>query len=176
MLKGTMKIELTDVHTGKTDTVIEHNMITNALTEIFKPLGHLNNPSTMYSNIAPYYQKLLGGLLLFDNAIEENPNMLYAPANANMVGCAAYGLQNNTTCKIRGGFNQTESELNLANRYMKYVYDFATSQANGTINCVCLTHLNGGFTSYGSDDAIFNSSYPLGVCFHDSPLRYVYTN
>ena len=78
MLKGTMKIELTDVHNGKTDTVIEHNMITNALTNIFKPLGHLNNPSTMYNNIAPYYQKVLGGLLLFDNAIEENPNMLYA--------------------------------------------------------------------------------------------------
>ena len=176
MLKGTMKIELTDVHTGKTDTVIEHNMITNALTEIFKPLGHLNNPSTMYSNIAPYYQKLLGGLLLFDNAIEENPNMLYAPANANMVGCAAYNAQNNTKGKMRGGYNQTESELNLSNRYMKFVYDFATSQANGTISCVCLTHVNGGYTSYGSDDAVLNTSYPLGVGFYDSPLQYVYTN
>ena len=93
-----------------------------------------------------------------------------------MVGCAAYGLQNNTTGKMRGGFNQTESELNLANRYMKYVYDFATSQANGTISCVCLTHLNGGFTSYGSDDAVFNSSYPLGVSLYDSPLQYVYTS
>lgn len=176
MLKGTMKIELTDVHTVKKETVVEHNMITNALTNIFKPLGHLNNPSTMYNSIVPYYQKLLGGLLLFDNAIEENPNMLYAPANTNMVGCAAYWLQNNTTGKMRGGFNQTESELNLTNRYMKYVYDFATSQANGTINCVCLTHLNGDFTSYGSDDAVFNSSYPLGLSFYDSPLQYVYTN
>ena len=54
MLKGTMKIELTDVHNGKTDTVIEHNMITNALTNIFKPLVHLNKPSAMYNNIAPY--------------------------------------------------------------------------------------------------------------------------
>lgn len=119
MFKSTVKIELTDVHTGKKKTVVEHNMITNALTNIFKPLGHLNNSSTMYNSILPYYQKLLGGLLLFDNAIEENPNMFYAPSNTNMVGCATYGLQNNTTGKMCGGFNQTESELNFTNRYMK---------------------------------------------------------
>lgn len=176
MLKGTMKIELTDVHTGKKETVVEHNMITNALTNIFKPLGHLNNPSTMYNSIVPYYQKLLGGLLLFDNAIEENPNMLYAPASTNLIGCAAYNAQNNTKGTKRGGYNQTESELNMTNRYMKFVYDFATSQANGTISCVCLTHVNGGYTSYGSDDAVLNTNYPLGVGFYDSPLQYVHTN
>lgn len=37
MLKGTMTIEMTDVKTGKTEKVLEHNMVTNALTEIFKP-------------------------------------------------------------------------------------------------------------------------------------------
>ena len=30
MLKGTMTIEMTDVNTGKTEKVLEHNMVTNA--------------------------------------------------------------------------------------------------------------------------------------------------
>lgn len=68
--------------------------------------------------------------------------------------------QNNTKGTKRGGYNQTESELNMTNRYMKFVYDFATSQANGTISCVCLTHVNGGYTSYGSDDAVLNTNLP----------------
>ena len=124
MLKGTMKIEMTDVNTGQTETVLEQNMVTNALANIFKPLGLVKDPGRMYDGFAPYYQKLLGGLLLFDNTIEENADGLYPPANAGLVGCAVYGQQNNTTGKVRGSFNQTESELNLTDRYMKYVYDF----------------------------------------------------
>ncbi|MDD2979994.1 MAG: hypothetical protein PHN80_08485 [Hespellia sp.] len=176
MIKGKMKIEVTDVHTGETQTVLEHNMVTNALREIFKPLGLVKSPNYAMNSWAPYYQKLLGGILLFDTNIEENADNLYPPASAKMIGCAAYGLQNNTTGTARGGYNQTESELNLQNHYMKYVYDFATSQANGTIACVCLTHLNGGFGSYGSEDAVFTSSYPLGVRVDDGQLQYVYTN
>lgn len=176
MLKGTMKIELTDVHTGQKETVLEENMVTNALTELFRPLGLLKSAAKWLNTYAPYYQKLLGGILMFDSNIEENAANIYPPANAHMVGCAMYNLQNNTTGTKRGGYNQTESELNLNNRYMKFVYDFATSQANGTIACVCLTHLNGGFTSYGSDDAVRDSNYPLALQVDDGTLQYVYNS
>lgn len=176
MLKGTMKIEMTDVNTGQTETVLEQNMVTNALANIFKPLGLVKDPGRMYDGFAPYYQKLLGGLLLFDNTIEENADGLYPPANAGLVGCAVYGQQNNTTGKVRGSFNQTESELNLTDRYMKYVYDFQTSQANGTIACVCLTHVNGGYTAYGSTDAVFTSDHPPFVILDGGYLQYVYTD
>ena len=176
MLKGTMTIEMTDVHTGETETILEQNMVTNALTEIFKPLGLAKNPETVLKSFAPYYQKLLGGILLFDRTIEENPNNIYPPADANLIGCAVYGNQNNTKGTKRGGYNQTESELNLTDRYMKFVYDFTTSQANGTISSVCLTHANGGYTSYGGADAVLSSSYPLGVRLDDGSLQYVYTS
>lgn len=176
MLKGTMKIELTDVHTGKKETLVEHNMVTDALAQIFKPLGLVKTPGYLMNSWAPYYQKLLGGLLLFDSNIEENAEGYYPPVTAKLVGSAAYGLQNNTTGTARGGYNQTESELNMNDRFMKYVYDFTTSQANGTISCVCLTHLNGGFTSYGNKDAVFTSSYPLGIRICDGQLQYVYNN
>lgn len=176
MLKGLMKIEMTDVHTGETETVLEQNMVTNALTNIFKPMGLDKSPSKLLTGMNPYYQNVLGGLLLFDSEIEENVNNLFPPSGVNLIGCAAYGVQNNTTGTLRGGFNQTESELNMTDRYMKYVYDFTTSQANGTIACVCLTHKNGGYTSYGGKDAPFGNNYGLGMQVCDGQLQYVYTN
>lgn len=176
MLKGKMKIELTDVHTGETETVLEENMVTNALANIFKPMGLDKSPGKLLNGMNPYYQTVLGGLLLFDSEIEESANMLYPPSNANLIGCASYGVQNNTVGTLRGGFNQTESELNMADRYMKYVYDFTTSQANGTISSVCLTHKNGGYTSYGGKDAPFGNNYGLGIQVCDGHLQYVRTD
>lgn len=174
MLQGTTKIELTDIHTGKVETYENKNIVTNALRDIFRPLGLSNRPSRYFSDFVPYYAKLLGGILCFDTTIEENPDNYYPPATAGLVGCASYGTQNNTTNTFRGGFNQTESEVSLKNRYVKYVYDFATSQANGTIKCVCLTHKNGGFTSYGGNNTVYTNEYPLmqGIC--DDYLQYVY--
>ncbi len=176
MLKGLMKIELTDVHTGKTETVLEQNMVTNALANIFKPMGLDKSPSKMLNGMNPYYQTVLGGLLLFDSEIEENADNLYPPSTVNLIGCASYGVQNNTTGTLRGGFNQTESELNMTDRYMKYVYDFTTSQANGTIACVCLTHKNAGYSSYGGKDSPFGSNYGLGMQVCDGHLQYVHNN
>lgn len=172
MLKGKTVIELTDVNTGEMEKVEKENMVTNALTELFRPLGLIKSPNLILNTYAPYYQKLLGGILLFDRAIEENPDNVFPPADACLVGCGCYGLQNNTVGKKRGGYNQVESELSLNNRYMKFVYDFTTSQANGTIGCICLTNVNGGLTSYGSDDAVQSSGgFMIPVSSYE--LKYV---
>ena len=48
MLKGTTIIEMTDVHTGKKEVVEKHNMITNAVSNLFQPsLGHLTSGGTL---------------------------------------------------------------------------------------------------------------------------------
>lgn len=174
MLKGTTRIELTDVNTGEVEVHENHNMVTNALRDVLKPLGLCKRPSRFLSELTPYYKNLLGGILCFDKEIPENANDYYPPADASLVGCAAYGVQNNTKNTFRGGFNQTESEINLKDRYVKYVYDFATSQANGTIASVCLTHKNGGFTSYGSKNVSYNRDYPLMQSIAEDSLQYVY--
>lgn len=173
-IKGTTKIELTDVNTGKVEVYENQNMVTNALADIFKPLGLSKKPSRFFKDFVPYYQTLLGGILCFDTDIEENPENYFPPTNAKLVGCASYGIQNNTTNTCRGGFNQTESEINLKDRYVKYVYDFATSQANGTIASVCLTHKNGGFTSYGYKDTVYTTGYPPMQSIAEDSLQYVY--
>lgn len=175
MLKGSMKIELTDVNTGQTETVLEQNMVTNQLANIFKHMGYCKDPDILLSSWCPYYQTLLGGLLLFDTPIDEEPDNVFPPAEANMVGCAVYNMQNSTTNTVRGGYNATESELNLANGYMKYVYDFTTAQANGTIACACLTNATGGYSSYGGKD-VANGSQTLGIRVDSGTMQYVYTS
>ena len=174
MLRGTTRIELTDVNTGEVETYENHNMVTNALRDVLKPLGLSKRPSRFFSDFVPYYEKLLGGILCFDKEIPENADNYYPPADAALIGCAAYGVQNNTKNTFRGGFNQTESEVNLKDRYVKYVYDFATSQANGTIASVCLTNKHGGFTSYGSKNASYTRDYPLMQSICEDNLQYVY--
>jgi hypothetical protein len=180
MLKGKMIIEMTDVHTGEKETVLENNMVTNALTEIFRPLGLLKSSNKLLSSITPYYNNLLGGILLFDTPIEENVNNVYAPQTANLVACGTYDTQNNTTITLRGGYNKTESEVNINDRYVKFVYDFTTSQGNGTIACVCLTHKNAGYCGYGAKDAAAqDSSHTLAMVVDDNVMNYVneiYTN
>ena len=101
-LIGTTRIELMDVTTGETERYEKHNMITNALGDLFKPLGMLNYANRYYNEFLPYYEKLLGGILCFDKAIPEEADNYYPPADAALIGCAVYGEQNNTKNTIRG--------------------------------------------------------------------------
>ena len=162
MLKGKTIIELTDVKTGKVERHESDNMITNALNHIFEPLGHYKTASRLFtsSDMIPFYQNLLGGLLLFDGEIQENAEQLFAPASVNLTGCGVYGRQNDTTNTCRGDYNMTESEVNLSSKYVKFVYDFGTSQGNGNIACVALTSKRAGYCGYGAKDATYvNGDY-----------------
>lgn len=164
MLKGKTIIELTDVNTGEKEVIEENNMVTNAINDLFNTFPNLLNAYSIYRgggfvgygngiDFLRLYEFLLGGILLFDSQIEEKPENTYAPASANLVGCGVYSHQNSTGNRKRGNYNQTESEFNEEQRYMKFVYDFSTSQANGTIASVCLTSYMGGCTSYGGKEA-----------------------
>lgn len=158
MLKGKTIIELTDVNTGKVERHEDENMVTNALKHIFEPMGPYKDTSCLFGEgILPYYEKLLGGILMFDGEIEEDREMLFAPSGVSMTACGVYGQQNDGIGKCRGDFNVTESEVNLTDKYVKYVYDFTTSQGNGRIASVCLTSRWAGYNGYGSEDAVFTN-------------------
>ena len=176
MLKGKTIIELTDVKTGKKEIHKDENMVTNALKHLFEPLGHYKDALDLFrsSNWLPYYEKLLGGILLFDGAIEEDREMLFAPASVNLTACGVYGKQNDGIGKCRGDFNVTESEVNLTDKYVKYVYDFTTSQGNGPIVSVCLTSNLGGYNGYGSEDAVFtNSGTSMSLTTNNSIINFM---
>lgn len=156
MLKGKTIIELTDINTGNVETYEDTNMVTNALNELFCIPG--KTEKTLYTSIMPMYQKALGGLLLFDTQIEEDVNNLLPPSNANMIGCAKYNVHNTSTLLEMGSYNETESLFDEANKTMKYVYDFSTSQANGIIESVCLTSSYAGRCPYGQKNSTISFS------------------
>ena len=151
MLKGTTKIELTDVNTGETEVIEKHNAITGAMQELFSPvLGHLTSEATLVSNL-PAYTTLLGGLLLFDGRIDGDPLPLFAPDDVKLVGCARQNYANTLGSIYMGSYDMNESVLSPENKMAKLVYNFTQAQANGTINSICLTHRNGGAGVYRSD-------------------------
>ena len=173
-VKGSAVIELTDVKTGKKERYVENNMVTNALAELLKPIGYLKG-SGIYSDSANLVQSYLGGMLLFDKQIPEDSNQLFPPAEASVVGYGAYNITNNSAKTELGTYNVNESEYNTYSKYMKFVYDFTTSQANGTINCVCLTHLDAAqYSAYGADSSRSYNGKATGIrmssTFSKTPL------
>ena len=154
MLKGTTKIELTDVVMGEKQIFEKHNLVTNAISNIFQPtLGHLASEEILRGYI-PAYKGLLGGLLLFEEPMPENVNTIYPPAGNKLIGCGRFETTNTTANTMLGSYNMSESAYDATNKKMKFVYDFGTSQGNGTIASICLTHADAGYGAYRGDDAV----------------------
>lgn len=148
MLKGKSVIELTDVRTGEKEIYEDENLVTEAIADVL----NTNLQGTMYDNpqldgqsgdawLLPIYSRLTGGILLYQDTIEEDPSVIYAPLDNPLVGYASNDV--NTTEDVqRGSRNLTESKA--VDGGYKYVWDFATSQANGTISAICLTNILAG--------------------------------
>ncbi len=149
MLKGHTTIELTDVNTGKKEAYEDDNMITGALNEIFKDMG-FDRMATLKDS-APFIYTLLGGMICFDSELPETAETFFPPASANFVAGAAYDYTNTTTETGIGSYNKTESKAEDGK--VTFVYDFTTSQGNGTIASVCLTHKQAAFSYYGHEGA-----------------------
>ena len=158
-LKGHTKIELTNVNTGEVETYEDDNMVTNALEDLFHPLGFFGNQSITSdkllasNNESTNSDRLLhtttGGLLLFDKSLEEDPELTIVPAGVSMIGHACYRKYTGAD-KTFGSYNDNESGLLYDGYGYKHVWDFQTNQANGKISCACLTTTLGGFMGTGS--------------------------
>lgn len=155
-LKGTMILELTDVNTSEVETVTEENMITNAVNNILgiNPMGIFYAATGEYDDavlwnesLLPICPNMIGGILLFSNALEEDADNLYQ-YSANMPVAYASNNVNSTANLARGSLNLTESKA-LDNGY-KFVWEFAPSQGNGTIAAIALTSALGGQNGFGS--------------------------
>lgn len=165
VLKGHTKIELTDVNTGQTEVREDDNMVTNALSFIANYVGGMfcNNP--LYSMVVENSEEstiknFTGGIMLFDDAIEENPNTIYTPAGVHVVGCGS-GAEYSGSNVMAGSYNKVESGYLTDGdvKGYKHVWDFNTAQANGTISCACLTTQAGG--KFTSGTYPYDSGYAL---------------
>lgn len=178
--KGKAKIELFEKG-QKVKEIVEENMFTNALDDIFNPkrfmvMGDNENDQLTQRKII---NDVLGGILLYENEIEENPDNLYPPLNNPFVGCA--GDAYSGTDGQRGSLNVTESgyidDTDKAKGY-RWVWDFATDKANGKIGCICLTSRAGGNTGWGIGRSVYTTSSSDGTYVYAtrSTLRNGYTN
>lgn len=154
-LKGTMVMELTDVNTSEVETVTEENMVTNAVNNILglNPMGifyceaEYSTGMVWTGTLLPICPNMIGGILLFSKALEENTDNIYVQSDNLPVAYASNNV-NSTANTARGSLNLTESKK-LDNGY-KFVWEFTPSQGNGTIAAVALTSALGGQNGFGS--------------------------
>ena len=187
-IKGKSVIELYNPNTKIKQRYEDENIVTNAFKYLFGQNYFAQANTAFMNKFLPLYKNGIGGIILFDSQIEENPDIVVAPST---VGCTGYASTNaySGSDLSRGGMNVNETEL--IDNGMKFVWDFATSQANGDIACVSLTHANGGRIGYGSknycDSGNTNISWfenlslglwgngPYSTCIIDDTLYYAST-
>ena len=151
-LKGSATIELTNADGSK--EVIKHdNMITNAVNDLLKSQrGELATIMKHMKNGESYAQALFGGILLFGETLDTDANKYFLPTT-NIVGYASQDAYGGLDV-ARGSVNSSESGLQEDGSY-KFVWDFATSQANGKISAIALCPNVMG--QIGASDSIVSS-------------------
>lgn len=147
-MKGHTKIELKDVNTGEVKVVEEDNMVTSALKRLLFVNPLLANP--VAKNDSTIIGNLIGGILLFEDAIDEKINTCCVPAGNKMTARGVHGLAYSGVVTECGSFNVNESGFQ-EDGSVRFVYDFNSSQGNGQISCVSLTSKAGGKMGIGDN-------------------------
>ena len=173
-LKGSAVIELTDVRTGHREIVKHNNLVTTAIDSLLNELP----PSVLYSagynlnsKLLPVIPNLIGGILLYTNALNEQPSMHYAPSDNTVVGYSSNEVNSGEDIK-RGSLNLTESGVLEDGSGYRFVFDFANTQGNGTIHALSLTSKLGGFGAVGSNMASLVGSMLTSAKSEDWPVKY----
>lgn len=127
----------------ESDNVFQGSMIANYM-KASDDTPYSTSPFVS-QNDAPW-KKIVGGLLLFRDAITEGAQFM--PAGNRMIGKGCVDISNTANPPELGSYNANESSGSAS--ALTQVYDFSTNQANGQISCVCLTSQEGGLVGYGN--------------------------
>lgn len=161
------------------ERVEQHNTVTNAIENRIAldvargTYGLLYEEDAKSDESIPLPTRGLGGVWLFDHTLS---GYIHFPSHeAHMVGYAGQSV--NTSDPFAGSINTLESgALEEKNGY-KNTWDFSTSQANGTIASICLTHdwagrspLNQATTGW---DSMF-LHYKYRDLYYDESTGYAY--
>lgn len=150
-IRGKTIIELNDAKTGKlVQRTEDNNMLTNALTQMYAH-GGMTNPTIFNASAirSDALTQMLGGILLLDTPLTENANIVRVPKGIRMVANGAKGVLNSDSPTEFGSWNGVESGWQNDGSY-KMVWDWTTSQGNGTITTVCLSSYYGGYCGIGN--------------------------
>ena len=133
-LHGHVRVETRSRWTGKViDSQEKDNLITDAVQKMLMTTAWCTYG--MGYAMTPIWAKALGGIMLFNNTLTEQASNIYFPASAKLVGYA--GQDSDATNPMAGSYNGNES-VAVSNGFTT-VWDFLTSQANGTIASLART-------------------------------------
>lgn len=133
MVKGHVQIELHNHKTGFRERIEQDNLVTNAMNMAVSTLiGRGQTAATFMPLCTNFY----GGVMLFEDPLTSSVTNVSLPTDNTIVGYAGQTATNSN--KDMGSLNGIESGP-VENGYMN-VWDFSTSQANGTISSMALTN------------------------------------
>lgn len=147
-LKGICEFMLKDALTGKiVDREVKENMLTNGLSSFYNGCPYaLDKPTISGGNYAPTSQQVpvndygLGGVLLFPQALGNDPDDLYPDFASNPpTGFASKAAYVQTDSR-QGAYDGNSSHT-VANGFLN-VYSWGSAFGNGTIASVALSHVN----------------------------------
>lgn len=144
-VKGHVTIALRD-KAGRLEVVADdHNMQTNAISEMMTNLGFLNYPNADQNNLVT---ELLGGIMGFDDAIDEDETITHVPAGLKMTFNSCVDATNTTDTEMIS-YKPNQSGWQADGSFLM-TFEGSTSQAIGTIASVVLTGKNYGLAGEGN--------------------------
>lgn len=123
----------------------DHNMQTDAISELFTNCGFLNYPNADQNNLVV---ELLGGIMGFDDAIDEDETILHVPAGLKMTFNSCVDATNTTDTELIS-YKPNQSGWQADGSFLM-TFEGSTSQAIGDIASVVLTGKNYGLAGEGN--------------------------
>ena len=144
-LEGRVCIETRDARTGEIVQRVEgKNLVTNAVRDIFASnyFGGMN-----YSKLMPIFKEMFGGILCFQDLLTEDADVYAIPNyHSNVVkahaGQATYVPETEGVDTTRG--NPNFSASGYTSHGFRQVWEFGTTQGNGSIKAVAMCHKDTG--------------------------------
>ena len=177
-MKGITTIELTNERTGKKQTYKDENMITNYFRDLIQMtesssivtgykeswLNGFERTAQNAINAGTILKVLSSGLVMFDDYLSTDADEYVLPSNVNLVGRGT-NVTNSGKDTTLGSFNNASSTI--SENGAKFVWDFNTDQAVGTIKSICLCPQRGAQLSFGIGNSAVTQRNDTGNdCFN----------
>ena len=181
LIRGDVKFTLKNVHNGKTEVQEHHNIVTNALADIFgNNYGGLLN----YQNFADLFKTYMGGVLLFRDPLDDTDASSYGIPALTSNPVVAHAGQTPMTSQrddtTRG--DPDDYGTLVQENSTKLTFEWGTSAGNAPlISSLGLTHTDVGSFGCGvnsdaqkqlnpfADVAVLSRTYAYGQNAH-TPL------
>ena len=167
-LKGHVKLTLHNCRTGKNEVFEGDNIITNAVRDIFANnyLGAIN-----YSKLMPLWSKWYGGILCYQNPFDEDPQTDkpypddYFPQGDDVNPVTAHAgstVPQDFADDLKRGMPNTAGQV-FADGVVKQAWEWGSTQGNGVISALALTHKDTGDCGLGASSNAFAGFSPFDL-------------